>query len=108
MEPLSPAGRKGRKKRCLGHNLASRLRDVKTETLRFPHEAGVHSTNNQAEQNPCMMKLRVKFSGPFRSELRAKDFATLRSVLSPPEKHGINLVETLMRGSAVLLDGLRC
>lgn len=43
-----------------------------------------------------------------RSEWGTRDFTTLRSVRSTAEKQGLNRIETLMRGSAVLLDGLRC
>ena len=108
LEPLRPAGGKGRKKRRPGHNLALRLRDFKTETLRFLHDPGVPFTNNQAERDLRMMKLRMKISGSFRSERGAQDFATLRSVLSTARKQGRNRIETLVRGPAVLLDGLRC
>ena len=47
LDPLRPAGRKGRKKRCRGHSLALRSRDFKTETLRFLHEAGVDCTKTR-------------------------------------------------------------
>ena len=82
LEPLPRAVPKGRKKRRPGYSLALRLRDYKTETLRFLHEPGVPFTNNQAERDPRMMKLHMKVSGAFRSERRAQDFATLRNVLS--------------------------
>ena len=108
LEPLRPAGTKGRKKRRPGHNLALRLRDFKTETLRFLHDPAVPFTNNQAEQDLRMMKLRMKILGPFRPERGARDFATLRSVLATAKKQGRNRIETLMHGPAVLLDGLRC
>ena len=110
LEPLRPAGkdRKGRPKRRPGHNLALRFRDFKTETLRFLHEPGVPFTNNQAERDLRMMKLRMKISGAFRSAQGARDFATLRSVLSTARKQGRNRIEALMQGRAVLLEGLRC
>ena len=110
LEPLRPAGkgRKGRPKRRPGHNLALRFRDFKTETLRFLHEPGVPFTNNQAERDLRMMKLRMKISGAFRSAQGAADFATLRSVLSTAQKQGRNRIEALMQGPAVLLEGLRC
>ena len=102
LEPLRTAGRKGRKKRRPGHNLALRLRDVKTETLRFLHDPGVPFTNNQAERDLRMMKLRMKISGALRAERGAQDFAPLRSVLSTARKQGRNRIETLVRGPAVL------
>ena len=108
LEPLPRAGPKGRQKRRPGHNLALRLRDYKTETLRFLHDPGVPFTNNQAERDLRMMKLRMKISGAFRSERGAQDFATLRSVLSTAQKQGRNRIEALLQGPAVLLNGLRC
>ena len=108
LEPLPRAGPKGRPKRRPGHNLALRLRDYKTETLRFLHDPGVPFTNNQAERDLRMMKLRMKISGAFRSERGAQDFATLRSVLSTAQKQGRNRIEALLQGPAVLLNGLRC
>ena len=76
LEPLPRAVPKGRKKRRPGYSLALRLRDYKTETLRFLHDPGVPFTNNQAKRDPRMMKLHMKVSGAFRSERRAQDFAT--------------------------------
>ena len=83
--------------------------NYKTETLRFLHDPGVLFTNNQAERDLRMMKLRMKISGAFRSELGAQDFATLRSVLSTAQKQGHNRIEALLPDpAAVLLNGLRC
>ena len=62
-----PLGRRGRKKRRPGHNLARRLRDRKESVLRFLTAFEVPFTNNQAEQDLRMMKLRMKISGCFRS-----------------------------------------
>jgi len=108
LEPLPRAGPKGRKKRRPGHNLALRLRDYKTVTLRFLHNPGVPFTNNEAERDLRMMKLRMKISGAFRSERGAQDFARLRSVLSTAQKQSRDRVEALLQGPAVLLNGLRC
>ena len=107
--PLRPPqkGRRGRKKRRPGHNLALRLRDRKQDVLRFVSDPGVPFTNNQAEQDLRMMKLRMKISGGFRSEQGAQDFATLRSVLSTARKQGRNRVEALLQGPEVLLAGLK-
>ena len=52
-------------------------------------------TNNSAERDLRMMKLRMKIPGCFRSEQGARDFATLRSVLSTARKQGLNAIEAL-------------
>ena len=101
--PALPTGRRGRKKRRPGHNLALRLRDRRESVLRFLRDERVPFTNNQAEQDLRMMKLRMKISGGFRSEQGARDFATLRSVLSTARKQGLNRIEVLLQGPAALL-----
>ena len=101
--PALPSGRRGRKKRRPGHNLALRLRDRRESVLRFVRDERVPFTNNQAEQDLRMMKLRMKISGGFRSEQGARDFAILRSVLSTARKQGLNRIEVLLQGPAALL-----
>ncbi len=104
--PALPSGRRGRKKRRPGHNLALRLRDRRESVLRFLTDARVPFTNNQAEQDLRMMKLRMKISGGFRSEQGARDFATLRSVLSTARKQGLNRIEVLLQGPTALWEKL--
>ena len=94
LEPL-PRGKRGRKKRRPGHNLALRLQHRKQSALRFLTDFEVPFSNNLAEQDVRMMKLRMKISGGFRSAQGARDFATLRSVLSTARKQGWNAIETL-------------
>ena len=84
-----------------------RLRERKESVLRFASDLSVPFTNNQAEQDLRMMKLRMKISGGFRSEQGAQDFATLRSVLSTARKQGRNRIEALLQGPDILLAGLK-
>ena len=63
--------------------------------LRFLTDPSVPFTNNLAERDGRMMKLRQKISGGFRSEDGAKDFAVIRSVLSTARKQGWNMLQTL-------------
>lgn len=58
--------------------------------LRFLDASAVPFTNNLAERD-----LRMKISGCFRSEQGARDFATLRRVLSTAGKQGRNRIEAL-------------
>jgi len=60
-------------------------------------------TNNLAERDARMMKLRQKISGGFRSEDGAKDFAVIRSVLSTARKQGWNMLQTLTGEPARLM-----
>ena len=103
---LPKPGRRGRKKRRPGHNLALRLRDRKESALRFLTDFEVPFTNNLAERDLRMMKLRMKISGCFRSAQGARDFATLRSVLSTAGKQGWNRIEALLQPPDALLAEL--
>ena len=79
----------------MGHNLLERLRDHKTQVLRFVFDFAVPFTNNQAEQDIRMMKVKMKISGGFRTQAGAEIFATLRSVLSTARKQGMNILRAL-------------
>jgi len=52
-------------------------------------------TNNQAERDLRMMKLRMKISGGFRSIEGAVEFATIRGFLSTARKQGWNIIDAL-------------
>ena len=85
---LPKPGRRGAPKRRKGHNLALRLHERKDATLRFLTDPQAPFTNNEAERDPRMMKLRQKISGRFRSCTGAEDFAILRTVIATAEKQG--------------------
>jgi transposase len=86
----------GRVAKRIGHNLAVRLRDFKSDATRFFVDLRVPFTNNQGEHDIKPAKLRQKVSGTFRTFQGAKDFATNRSLVSTARKLGWNIVETLM------------
>ena len=72
-----------------------RLSNQKPDVLRFLHNPAVPFTNNQAEQDARMMKLKQKISGGFRSEDGANDFSVVRSLLATARKQGWNMLNTL-------------
>ena len=104
---LAKARRRGRPPRRVGHNLLLRLGTRKQDVLRFLTDPDVPFTNNLAEQDGRMMKLRQKISGGFRSEDGAKDFAVIRSVLSTARKQGWNMLQTLTAEPARLMADIR-
>jgi len=103
---LLRAQRRGWKPRRPGHNLLARFQLRRDDVLRFLHDPDVPFTNNQAERDIRMMKLRQKISGGFRSRAGAEIFAVIRSVLSTARKQGWDLAVTLMQPSETLLRAL--
>jgi transposase len=99
-------GARGKSAKRPGHNLLVRLRDFKTEVLRFLFDFAVPFTNNLAEQDIRMMKVKMKISGGFRTQSGAETFATLRSLLSTARKQGWNLLKTLSTTPASLILAL--
>ena len=98
---------RGRPPRRVGHNLLLRLSTRRQDVLRFLTDPRVPFTNNLAERDGRMMKLRQKISGGFRSEDGAKDFAVVRSVLSTARKQGWNILVTLTSDPDHLVAKLR-
>ena len=56
--------------------------------LLFLHEPTVPFSNNKAERDARMMKLRQKISGGFRTLTGAEDFAVVRTLIGAPRKRG--------------------
>jgi transposase len=99
--------RRGRAPRRTGHNLLLRLATRKEDTLRFLHDPTVPFTNNQAERDGRMMKLRQKISGGFRSLQGAFDFALIRTFFSTAKKQGWNFIDALTHDPSNLTKSLR-
>jgi transposase len=77
-EPISAR----KNKRRIGHNLLIRLRDFKAAVLRFLENPLVPFTNNQAERDIRMTKVKQKISGGFRTTKGAEIFCTLRGFIA--------------------------
>ncbi len=88
---------KKRKKQRPAHNLLIRFKTFKEATLRFLTDFAVPFTNNLAEQDLRMMKVKTKISGGFRTARGAADFARLRSVISSARKQDFSILKALTR-----------
>jgi len=99
-------GARGKPPRRIGHNLLIRLRDFKSDVLRFAADFTVPFTNNQAERDIRMMKVKMKISGGFRTMEGARTFAILRSVLSTARKQAKNILEALTLPAHMLAETL--
>jgi transposase len=108
-KPLEATGSKkrGPVRRRAGHNLLLRLQGHKEDALRFLTNQDVPFTNNQAERDVRMMKLRQKISGCFRTEKGAQTFATLRTVLSTARKQEWNILVSITKNPATLIQNLK-
>lgn len=100
-----PALSSSKNKRRTGHNLLLRLKKYKDAVLRFITIANVPFTNNQAEQDVRMMKLRQKISGGFRTTRGAEEFCVTRGFLSTCRKQGINLFQAIFQMIAGTFSG---
>lgn len=90
----------GGRKRRIGHNLLLRLKNFKSAVLRFLTDPTVTFTNNQAEQDLRMMKVKQKISGGFRTVLGAEIFCQIRGFLSTSRKQGLNLFDDITKALA--------
>jgi transposase len=99
--------RRGRPPRRVGHNLLLRLSIRKQDVLRFLTDPRVPFSNNLAERDGRMMKLRQKISGGFRSMEGATEFAVIRSLLSTARKQGWDILQTLTANPDRLIADLR-
>jgi transposase len=100
----SPRG--GRPPRRVGHNLLLRLSERKPDVLRFLTNPNVPFTNNQAERDARMMKLKQKISGCFRSVQGADDFAVIRTLIGTAKKRGWGVIQSLIRDPQALINDL--
>ena len=85
----------GKTKLRKGHNLAHRLQKNKQDCLRFLEYTKIPYSNNAAESDITMVKLRQKISGDFRTEVVAQEFLTMHSVIQSCGKQGWRVIETL-------------
>jgi len=105
MEPLKK-GKRGRRKRRIGHNLLIRLPNRKEDILSFLSNDQVPFTNNLAEQDLRMMKVKMKISGGFRTIKGVETFAAVRSFTSTCRKQGVNIFQAIAQAHAGILPSI--
>lgn len=85
-----PSGKRGRLAKSDAHNLWERLKKYETAVLLFAKKPHVSFTNNRAERDLRMAKVKQKVSGCFRSELYAKAHCRISSYLQTMANKGYN------------------
>ena len=93
--PLEHKKKRGREKRRIGHNLLLRLQEHQHGTLLFMNKRDVAFTNNQAERDLRMVKVKQKVSGCFRTIAGVQNFAINRSYIATAKKNGRNILEAI-------------
>jgi transposase len=94
--PEKKTGQRGRPRRGKIRALIDRLREYKGEVCRFADNPLVPFTNNQAERDLRMVKVKNKVIGTFRSLQGAKDFLILKSLTSTASKAGTTAFDALL------------
>ena len=88
--PQRVKGKRGRIAKSDAHNLWERLKKHETAVLLFAKEPHVPFTNNRAERDLRMAKVKQKISGCFRKEQYAKAYCRISSYLQTMACQGVN------------------
>jgi len=88
--PPIPESKKGKIAKSDAHNLWERLKKYEKEVLLFAKLSYVPFTNNRAERDLRMGKVKQKISGCFRTEQYAKAYCRISSYLQTMSNKGIN------------------
>jgi len=88
--PPRPSGKRGKLAKSDAHNLWERLKKHEASVLLFAKDPHVAFTNNRAEQDLRMAKVKQKVSGCFRAEIYAHAYCRISSYLQTMANKGYN------------------
>jgi len=88
--PPKPSGKRGKLAKSDAHNLWERLKKHEDSVLLFAKDPHVAFTNNRAEQDLRMAKVKQKVSGCFRAEIYSHAYCRISSYLQTMANKGYN------------------
>lgn len=100
--PIRKNGQRGKIAKSDAHNLWERLKTYETAVLLFAREANVSFTNNRAERDLRLGKVKQKVSGCFRNATYAQAYCRITSYLQTMSVKGINplvAIQTVLSGN---------
>lgn len=109
--PDNPTNSKRKPKQSKGKNLLDRLIAYKDEILRFFTNLLVPFTNNLAERDLRMIKVKEKISGCFASFKGAEIFNRIRGYISTVKKNNVSVFDELrnvLYGRSYIPSLVRC
>jgi len=102
--PPKPEGKRGTMAKSDAHNLWERFKKYESAVLLFARDANVSFTNNRAERDLRMSKVKQKVSGCFRTLLYAKAYCRISSYLQTAANKGINPLVAIQMALAGKID----
>jgi transposase len=88
--PNKPSGKRGKVAKSDAHNLWERLKNNEPAVLLFAKNSEVSFTNNRAERDLRMAKVKQKVSGCFRNKTYAEAYCRISSYLQTMASKGYN------------------
>ncbi len=104
--PPKPSGQRGKIAKSDAHNLLERLQNHEKAVLLFANHSPVSLTNNRAERDLRMAKVKQKVSGCFRTELYAKAYCRISSYLQTMANKGYNPLIAIQMALSGELDSM--
>jgi hypothetical protein len=104
--PPKPSGKRGKLAKSDAHNLLERLRDYESSVLLFTKDPHVSFTNNRAERDLRMAKVKQKMSGCFRTEDYALAYCRISSYLQTMANKGYNPLIAIQMALAGELESI--
>lgn len=87
--------KRGKPKKTKGRCLLERLLKYKDGVLAFIFDSDIPFTNNQAERDIRCVKIKMKVSGCFRTQLGVNAYARIQSVISTFRKQNIEVFKSI-------------